>query len=78
MTFEEQFVGMKNTNWNLPVDEDYIKEEITLHCLDKQRVQEAITKHDKCIKRVDKICHLGLSQHCHVNILYELGLEDEE
>lgn len=76
MTFEEQFPSMKNTNWNLPVDEDYIKEEITLHCLDKQRVKEAIAK----LQLKDLALGKKMSADVYIKsfdwLTKELGLED--
>lgn len=46
MTFEEEFPSWKNQDniWNLPIDEDYIKECIEEFCFDKQKVLEAFIK----------------------------------
>jgi len=63
---------------NLPQDcslkKVYSEVEIQKHCLDKQRVKEAVTKHKiKCLKNK---CIVGPYTKCILNILREIGLEE--
>ena len=71
MTFEEQFPSLKNTGINLGLSdvEEVTRDLVIKHCLDKQRVIEAL---EKCRKKLGPD-YVGIRTF-HTLMIEELGL----